>query len=69
MKTSPYTLYNITSDNNCRRILHIPNISPQISRHLKYLNITQAHYSLNSIRSNILNNKIEELDIQERSGV
>lgn len=67
---SIYTPYNTTPKNNqYRRILHIPNISPRISRHLKSLNITPAHYSLNSIRSNILNNKIEDIDILEKSGV
>jgi Reverse transcriptase (RNA-dependent DNA polymerase) len=67
---SLYTPYNTTPENNqYRRILYIPNISPRISRLLKPLNIIPAPYSLNSIRSNILNNKIEDIDILERSGV
>jgi hypothetical protein len=67
---SLYTPVSTVPDNkNYRRILHIPDVTPRISRHLKSLNITPAYYSINSLRSKIINNKIENINVLEKSGV
>ena len=48
-------------------ILNIPNITPRITRNLNTSKITHPHYSLNSIETNFLNNKIELIVNLEKS--
>ena len=54
---------------NFRRILHIPHVTPRITKYLKSLDITPAHYSMNSLKSNLLNNQLEKIDKMEKSGI